>query len=698
MADLTGMDTGARMRGKQYKFRAYCWNGRNRMRKFDGVNWYNSGIARSDFTPSVASIAGSLTGTYRYYVVPVNSKHFNPLGRVVAGIPSRISAEITVNGAGVRVANIPGTHADSQVDKWYIFRNRSGYYDANLEDEVQDFYYVGSVNVGTTQYDDTTTTDDQLAGAEILRFNQAIPPTFKYGEIYGERMFGCGFDTIEDGTATAGGSTVDFTGVSIPDGVVGCWFQKDGEATQYRITARVSSSQVTIDRAFVGTLTNGAYRIYRYPWEIYFSEFMDPEAWGPNGEAFRWKREVPGQEPITGIIPFGGSLLVFTATSIYAISGKGPNPEDIKITPDPLFNGLGAVSGDAIFRVDDEVYFLSLRGPAVLRGGAPQLIGQALDTDWLDCLTATEQALACVGGQDDYVWFCVPRPGETENSRIFRYHRSDGSWWEESGMHPKFFFLDDTDDGQQNRLFFAQGKGVYQPDYSPVTFPTGAPAAVYHNQRDMAADGDLVLTGTVTSRTATTLTDSGATFPTTNGGLEQCYVTIYNSDGTIHARRRITSNTGTQLTWSTGYGTGQGDLGNITGYTYAVGARHWLWTTRVLPPEAGATERKDMVYVDTIPDNASAKLLVVNRSSLYKFGSTTQDTSLQGSPTFKTPQHSGALGVVHTVNHQRLNYDFRLRSDYQQLEVQSLASAGPAKITAIWLKSQLEQEQERGRN
>lgn len=567
--NLTGLDGEARYRGAQYKFRAFCWNGRNRMRKWDGMNWQNAGIAKAAFTPGVAAAAGvGPDGTYRYYVSPVNSKQFNLQGKVIAGLPSTISAEITVVNTSITVSGIPATHVDSQVDRWYIYRNRSGYYDTTLEDEIQEFYYVGSVALGTTSYEDTAT-DDSLVGLDTVRFNQNIPPTFKYGEIYGERLFGCGFDPISTGTATVGSpaTAMNFSS-AIQDGAIGCWFKKDGDDQQYRIVAQVSSTQLTLDRAFVGACSGATYSIYRYPWLVYMSDFGDPEACGLDGEAFRWVREVPGLDEARGLCHYADALLVFTLNSIYAISGKGLNAEDVRITPSPLYSGLGSVGGDAIWRHGDELYFLSLLGPAVMRGGAPELIGWPLGRDWMLALTDVELKKSVVYGQDDFVWFGVPRSGETTCSRVWRYRRSTNSWWEETGFHPLFGFRDNGDDGRKAKTFCAQARYLYAPDSGTT---------------DMTPTSGTAYAGTLTAQTTTSATDNTASLPTSGGGLQQCYVHFYRTTAGIESyvgSRRITSNTATQVSWSSSTGTGNGALTLANGDRYEIGRIAWTWTTR----------------------------------------------------------------------------------------------------------------------
>ncbi len=87
------------------------------------------------------------------------------------------------------------------------------------------------------------------------------------------------------------------------------------------------------------------------------------------------------------------------------------------------------------------------------------------------------------------------------------------------------------------------------------------------------AKGTWVQSGT----TATTITDALATFSTTGGGLVERKVTILNDEGTIitPVRPRISSNTGTTFTLSTGL---TGLTSGVT-YTYIIGGPNFLWQT-----------------------------------------------------------------------------------------------------------------------
>ena len=564
MPNLTGLTGGIPYDGTVYNYRAYVWNGRDRMRVNDRENWRLAGIVRDSFTPTVATQGTGLTGTYRYFVVPVNSSHQVYGNRVKAGLPSTISAAITVNNQGVRVGNIPATHADAQVDKWYIYRNKSGTYDGTVQDESQDFWYSGSVTLGTTTYDDTVADND--LPPETLDFRTNIPPAFKYGEVFGERLFGAGFDPITAGTATVNASTtlIDFTSVTIPDGVVGCWFQKDGQAKRYVITLRNSSSQVTPDSAFVGALSAGTYSIYRDNSEVWFSEFRDFDAWGPNAEAYRNKIFVGARgrsKPITGMKALNGALYVFTIDEIYRIYGQGPEPTAVKISPQPIFSGLGAVGGRALWVHDNEMSILTLRGPAVFTGdGPPRLIGEKLGTSWIDALNTTQLNLSCIGSDGRTIKFAVPQGSETENSLVYVYDRYTDTWWTEEYVHPAFYFYDLDSDGSP-ALFYGQGKYIVQDN-------TGG--------NDGVPSG--TVTGTVTTGGTTSFSDSAASFYTTGGGLEERYVHVYRS-GVLVGHRRLVSNTATQVSWSSS-GSGGGTLTVSIGDTYDIGAVTWDWTSK----------------------------------------------------------------------------------------------------------------------
>jgi hypothetical protein len=332
-----------------------------------------------------------------------------------------------------------------------------------------------------------------------------------------------------------------------------------GDDALYRITAR-TSAQVTLDKAYVGACSSASYSIFRYGWEVYFCDYRDYEAWGPDGEAYRWRREVPGRRDAIAGAALANQLFIFTLDQIYAIYGKGIEATDVKITAEPVFDGLGCVGPDAICTVDNEMYFLSLRGPVAWDGqSAPKLIGEKLGTDWLDVLAADQLKTAAVGTDGRYVWFSVPATGETENGRVYRYDRLADAWWEERYTHPGFYqyMRDDTGKGA---AFYGQGKYLVQTE---------------RGTRDLAPSG--TVEGIVTSATTLSLTQTSAAFAS---DLVEAYVHVWSSTYVYRGSRRITSNTGTALTWSA-TGSGGGTLaGIVAGDRYFVGPIWWWWVTK----------------------------------------------------------------------------------------------------------------------
>lgn len=534
---------------------------------------------------------GASSGAYRYYVTACNSKHGDAWGRPIESIPSLISNEVTLSNQAFTINNIPSTHPDPQVDSWNIYRNKAGEYSTDLESDQQDFWLVGSVALGTTTFTDTAP-DFKLTGADRLRFDQNIPPAFKYGAIYGDRMFGAGFDPITSGTASASSATITVSGVTLPDGVLGCWFKADGDNAQYVIIARPTSTTITLDRNYSGTLSGGKFAIYRNPWEIYFSEFQDVEAWGPDGEQRRFKLEVPGHQAVTGLMEWNGSLLVFTANSIYAIDGKGPNRTDIRLLPAPIYSGLGALSGDAICRVDNDVYFLSSRGPCAMASGTPQLLGINLNYDYIDALTQAETSLAVAGTDGRDVYFSLPSAtGQTMNSKTFRFEVYTKSWWEETGMCPTLFVRADSDNGQKDVLFYLQGEFVWQPNSGTID----GPQVFGYDFIDLLTD-PVQFTQAVHSGAGVIaqfiIAATGSPFPTALLGLCETVVRFYQNNVLVAIRRIIpqwddaygghTLTNGSQFTWSLDSTLPYSGKVTVDFNRIEIGNIPWRWVSRTL--------------------------------------------------------------------------------------------------------------------
>lgn len=560
---------------------------------------YPPGIAPTVFGVGTSTV---ISGTYYYAVAPANSKRTNAYGRMIEGNPSIVSAVASPSNQSVTIGAIPSTHTDSQVDRWNIYRTLNGGFDTGLVHEQQDFFYLGKVDIGTTTYTDTTADssgwyllDDN---SNRLRFSQNIPPTCKYMVEYADRLFCAGFDPIVGTCTVAASATVNTFSVTLPTGVKGAYIRFGGDQERYEIKTWIAGSPptLTLDRTYEGTHTSATpFTIFRNPWEIWFSEENDGDAFGKDGEQRRNMKTLPGERTITGLQKFQGSLIIFTATEIWALYGRGPNRFDIKRMTDPSSTDFGCVSHDTINIVDNTLHFLSLNGPARITSAGTSisvdLYGVPLNVDWLDGLTSTELALSCSGSDGRAVWYSVPVTGQTMNSKTFRWEMDDGSWWEELGCNPKRFIRQDGTDGQLSLLFYLQGKSIVRPAYGTL---------------DLA--GSSINSATITSATTTTLTSTGA-FGSTNS-LAECYVRFYlggtptNQLGTLVATRRILSNTADAITWSSDATLpGSGELpvsgGQPTTYDeFEIGNIPWYWTTRTLetPGHLALTQELDVTF------------------------------------------------------------------------------------------------------
>ena len=528
--------------------------------------------------PTVASTGSALSGTYRCFVAPVNKNKPLPDGQYVMGNPSMISDEITVTKTGIAVSGIPATHPDSQVTHWAYFRNQTGNYDSFADDDTQDFWLVDYIAIGTTTYTDTKKDEDLPPIA--VQFGNAIPPAFKVGKVFGGRLFGVGYDAITAGTATVNTNTVlvDLSTDLPADGIVGAKFQKDGDSAVYEIYEQISTTQIALDRPFSGTLSGSTYSIYNNNANVPFSQFDNFEAFGRDGRMNGLAVGGPGAvDPAIAAETLNGYLYIFTKNNIYRVYGKGINNTDVKITPDPVVEGLGAVGPDAVWREGRDLYFLSFKGPMMFNGENAIPIGGKLGRNWIDDLAPDQLGISAVGSDGRKVYFAVPETGKTENTLVWVYDIQTQTWWQELYTHPRFYFRDKNAAGE-DVLFYAQGKFIVENEKGTND---GVPSGT--------------TTGTVTTGTTTTsATCSAAAFYTTGSGLAERYAHFYRA-GVLVGRRRITSNTATRLTWSAS-GAGGGNLTVAIGDVVYIGPIMWHWTTHgmVVP---GMMKREQQVHL-----------------------------------------------------------------------------------------------------
>jgi hypothetical protein len=292
---------------------------------------------------------------------------------------------------------------------------------------------------------------------------------------------------------------------------------------------------------------------------LYYSAINKPEAF--DAEAVERVNPQDGQR-ITGLYSAGDLLLIFKTRSLYALYGVDPESWQVRLlSPD-----VGCVAHQSITAADSALYWWSQQGPMRWDGaGAPTNIGLPLLGDRID-----NTALA-FGEQDDivagvdpirqHVVFAVAEFGKTRNTLLLPWSYRLGCWvsdgWDPLGGVASLATIED-DTGRP---------WLYMGSYAGQVF------------RAWDTDTDGVPSGTVTGTfvaggsSITTITSSG--FYTTGSALVERMVSIEASDGTLVARRYITTNSSTVLTLDSAVTVTSGAT-----YTFHVGGPNFEWDTR----------------------------------------------------------------------------------------------------------------------
>jgi hypothetical protein len=577
---LTGLWPNVRVRFLRYNNLAYAFNGRDNLQRFDGEDWNRAGFAKpSGITCSAHGSGGALTGSYTYYVTAANTNISVGDGRYVEGLPVLVGTVAPVAQHVDFV--IPATGQTGQTS-WVIYRNKAG--------DLRHFYRQGVVAVGTTTHADNTA-DDSLETVELgfpdgTRFPYNQSPCFKHAAIFANRMLGCTFDEYNSGHVTVNTDTtkIDLVGATFPPGVVGCYFQKVNDSARYTITARGTTTQITLDRAFVGTLSSADYVIFRDPSTLWYSEFDNMEAWGPEGETPLGRNQllVGGRGSalrLTGCYAAHGVTYVWTDNSTFRVRGGTSDTIPLWVEPDPFLRDIGCVGSDTVVQVEQSLFWLSRKGPVgynpATNEGLAQ-IGEPLGGDWVQSLgLAPAQLALCCGGYDpviDAIKWAVPLSGKTECNYVIVYDIRTRTWWPETDWTPRFYFSDYDGDGKP-KLYSVLGRQMFRESEGRTD---GVPSGTQTG----------VVTGYVNG--TKTVTCAAASFYVTDYGLEDRWAHFYTAAGVFRGKSRIDSNGATTLVLEDAISTIV-----ATDIVY-IGAPQWYWKTKTFSAEPAQQEIEEV--------------------------------------------------------------------------------------------------------
>ncbi|HYE17349.1 MAG TPA: hypothetical protein VEA69_02835 [Tepidisphaeraceae bacterium] len=286
------------------------------------------------------------------------------------------------------------------------------------------------------------------------------------------------------------------------------------------------------------------------PTTLLYSKLGNPEQFDP--DFFEYVNPQDGQ-PIVGLHSAHGVLIIFKRESTWVLVGDDPNSWEVR----PLFRDVGLVAHRAVTTVEGITYWWSEQGPMAWDGAAaqPRALGRGLLAEAID---ATEYANDQMKGAavladrpNQHVVFALPGSGATRNTllRPFNYtlQRWSADKWEVMDV-ASFGTVDDSTEVPVSYIGSYSGQLFKWWD----TFADGTPSGT--------------TSGSVTGSTGTTLSDSAASFRTAGNGLVDRYVYAIAADGLTVQRRRISSNTATQLTVASAWTTNPN-----TTYTYVIG-------------------------------------------------------------------------------------------------------------------------------
>lgn len=328
---------------------------------------------------------------------------------------------------------------------------------------------------------------------------------------------------------------------------------------------------------------------------LYYSKVSLPEAFDP--DAFEPVNPQDGQQNVA-IGSFFKQLVIFKTGSIHILSGEDPNSWIL----DEYEPKIGCLSASSIRYHRGYLYWWSHLGPVRWDGSnAPELIGQdliapAVTREVLNYARA-DQIVTEVDEHLDTVLFAVPESGEERNTLILPFS-AKGSVWHSDGWNPFDVASMTVVRDSLDRPYVVIGNYSGRLYRFGTKYTDGA-------RVDNGGTTQFTVSGTLTAGSATTVTDSGATFDTTGSGLKDLYLYLVSASGAVQ-RRRIASNTGTTITPVSAW-----EATPDMTYGYAIGAAHFEWDTRWELNEAPFHKKRGLkLFSHVLSDSGSARIQV----------------------------------------------------------------------------------------
>lgn len=556
-------------------------NGRRYSYHFNGIDlpFFTDGIGDWVPMPAVAVAPTAATSGSGSFTAAVGIQYAITEYNKNTGHESNKSPLSTSTGAFTSkekvIVTIPASCASSDATGWRIYGSK--------DSDNTIVYYLGTVDEGTTTFDDTnitrvfpygrlvTNTDGTVTQVDL----NTIPVNARYCCAGRTRVFIGGSYPVSTGTATFtnGDATVTFTSAIAHAFMKDAYIRNSVDTRRYLISSVTDSTHIEMDATYAGTTLAGATYYITVPAStVWYSDVVPTGALGTPGMPMPWGFPAastwqnytvfPSTNDITGIGAINDQVIVFTDSEHGILNEAGT---DFLITESN--SKVGCASHYSIAPTSHgTLIFLSNSGIWETDGRTAKLLSRDITPTieaWDD--SRLQYAHSIWYGKERQYWIWSSE-GSTHTNILHIYDYDLKTWIP-------------NDIPANCSAIVKDANGDFVPYFgsmmSAVTTSGKATGFVYQalqGENDGgAATGDK--TGLITAANATTMT-AAETFNTTDDGEAGVFVSIYNTYGVFQEKQIIVSNTATVLTvtsWTTT---------PTVGYTYKIGAIYGKWLSK----------------------------------------------------------------------------------------------------------------------
>jgi len=441
------------------------------------------------------------------------------------------------------------------------------------EDGGDIFYWIGVVAVGTTTFE-----DDNIARTVTNVYGKvttAVDGTQSYEELHypcwnhrfvtasKKRIYTAGVKEYSTGTVTTNGTTTIIgDGTSWTRALEGDYFRLDGDSKVYIISDVVSTTEITLSTAYTGANTSGAdYKIYGnktlLAWSALHPLDSDPLWWAFPSDHY-YEVEDSDNTPLSGLSIMGGRPITWKEKSYTLWTENGNDHIPTKST-----TSIGTNANRAIAQTSyGTSIFISPEGQIY------EAVGLIAEYTGIDLRKTRD------GIEQSRIQYCDAIFYAQKGWYMLLYTSKDGT------KHDRILVYDTRIREYVIFPIYGNCLGLVKSteDGDTVTKPWfGTEGGFYYKMLTGNNCGGLsgTLEGTADSFGAATLDDSSASFNTTDDGLKDIYVYLFDTSGDFQEKQRISSNTGTQLTVDTNWTSSP-----QAGWTYEIGSLMSSWESK----------------------------------------------------------------------------------------------------------------------